>query len=235
MRKTAVLVLISLTVLFLSLFIMPSSFALVGRDVGVKAGDWMEYDVSVEGTGSLPPSHDVRWMRMEVLTVDEIAFSVNFTVKYANGTGSSATWKFNFVDGNTEGWTIIPANLNAGDAFFDSYIHDEVIIQYEEQRTVLGAHRTVTGGSDELREVKEWDKATGFFICSVEVYRNHTNSEGYYIGDLRVTIQAVATNMWNRQILGLEQTVFALAASGLVLIAVISVSALIIWQRKKVA
>ncbi|MCL1965881.1 MAG: hypothetical protein FWF66_04260 [Candidatus Bathyarchaeota archaeon] len=232
MKQITVLALISLMVLFLSFFI-PSSVALIGKDVGVKEGDWMEYDVSADGTGSLPPSHDVRWMRMEVLTVDEVAFSVNFTVRYTNGTWGSAIWKFNFVEGNTEGWTIIPANLGAGDTFFDSYISDEIVIQYEEQRTVLGAPRTVTGGSDELREVKEWDKDTGFFIRSVEVYRNNTNSEGYYIGDLSVTIQAVATNIWNRQILGLDQTVFALIASGLVIIVVISVSALIIWQRKK--
>ncbi|MDR2700744.1 MAG: hypothetical protein LBC12_08170 [Nitrososphaerota archaeon] len=156
---------------------------------------------------------------------------MNVTVRYANGTMGSAIWKFNFAEGNTEGWTIVPANLGTGDAFFDSYIPGEVIIEREEQRTVLGASRTVTGGSDELREVKEWDKTTGFFVCSVEVYRNSTNSEGYYIGDLRVTIQAVATNVWDKQIFGLEKTVFALATSVTALIIVIS--ALIIWQREK--
>ena len=65
--------------------------------MGVKEGDWMEYDVTVTGTGSMPPTHDVRWMRMKVLTVDEAAFSVNVTAKYANGTVDSAIWKFNFT------------------------------------------------------------------------------------------------------------------------------------------
>jgi hypothetical protein len=41
--------------------------------------------------------------------------------------------------------------------------------------------------------------------------------------------------MWNRQLLGLEQSVFALAISGLVFAVVLSVSALLIWQRKKLA
>jgi hypothetical protein len=48
-----------------------------------------------------------------------------------------------------------------------------------------------------------------------------------------MTISATATNMWSRQIFGLEQPIFALITSGLVFAVVISVSALIIWQRKK--
>jgi len=235
MKKAIVLALISL-VMCLSIFTL-STFthviASVEPTVGVKEGDWMEYTISPAGTGSLPPTHDVRWMRMEVLTVDGQCFFTNVTVRYANGTLGSAIWPFNFAEGNTAGWTIIPANISAGETFFDSYIPGEVTIQNEEQKTVLGAPRNVTMGSDELREIKEWDKTTGFFISSIEVYKNSTNSEGYYIGDLRVTIQAVATNMWDKQIYGLEQSVFALAVSGLVFIVILSVSAVIIWQREK--
>ncbi|MCL2288028.1 MAG: hypothetical protein FWC33_02450 [Candidatus Bathyarchaeota archaeon] len=229
--KLTCLVLISLIVLLFSFCSLSPVVALTGQTVGVKEGDWMEYDVSVEGTGSMPPSHDVRWMRMEILTVDGAAFSANVTVRYANGTIGSAVWQYNFLEGNTEGWTIIPANLGAGDTFFDSYIPGEVLIEREEQRTVLGASRTITGGSDELREVKEWDKTTGFFTYSVEVYKNSTHPEGYYIGDLRVIIHVVATNVWDRQILGLEKNIFAVATSGIVLIVAFSVSAFI-WQRK---
>jgi hypothetical protein len=235
MKKAIVLALISLMIC-LSIFTLSTfthAITAVEPTVGAKEGDWMEYNISTTGTGSLPPTHDVRWLRMEVLTVDETAFSVNVTVRYANETMGSAIWKFNFTEGNTEGWTIIPANLSAGDTFFDSYTAGDVIIQREEQKTVLGASRSVTMGSDVLREVKEWDKTTGFFIRSIEVYKNSTNSEGYYIGDLRLTIQAVATNMWGRQILGVEQTVFALVIAGLVFIVVLSVSAMIIYQKKK--
>jgi hypothetical protein len=235
MKQTG-LVLIGLIILCLSIFAFSASayvLTYVGPTVGVREGDWMEYDISVDGTGSLPPSHDVRWMRMEVLTVDGYAFSANVTVRYANGTIGSSIWKYDFFEGNTGGWTIIPANLGAGDTFFDSHISCDVIIAYEEQKTLLGASRAITGGSDELREVKEWDKATGFFTCSVEVYKNATNSEGYYIGDLRVTIHAVATNVWDRQIFGWEKNVFVLTVSVLVLIVAISVSALIIWQKEK--
>jgi len=97
---------------------------------------------------------------------------------------------------------------------------------------VLGAIRTVTYGSDSIRQVKEWDKATGIFIGSVEVAQNHTNENGWYFENVTTTSRAIATNMWSRQILGLEQSVFALVISGLVLVVVFLGSALIIWQRK---
>jgi hypothetical protein len=203
--------------------------------VGVREGDWVEYDISVSGTGSLPPTHDVRWMRMEILSVDDVAFSVNVTASYANGTVGSAVWKFNFAEGNTEGWTIIPANLDPGDTFFDASKPDDIVIQGGEKKTVLGATRMVTYGSDAIRQLKEWDKTTGFFIGSVEVAKNFTNKEGWYFEDLTMTIKATATNMWNRQILGLEQPVFALVTSALVFIVVMSVSHLIIWQREKLS
>jgi len=33
--------------------------------VGVKEGDWIEYNVGVTGIGTPPPTHDVRWFRIE--------------------------------------------------------------------------------------------------------------------------------------------------------------------------
>jgi hypothetical protein len=77
------------------------------QKVGVREGDWMEYDTVVTGTGSLPPSHDVRWIRIDVLSVEGLAFSVNVTVRYANGTMGSDIWKYDFMEGITGGWTII--------------------------------------------------------------------------------------------------------------------------------
>ena len=172
--------------------------------VGVKEGDWIEYNISVTGTGTPPPTHDVRWMRIETLPVQSAAFSVNLTVRYANGTIGSAVWKFNFTEGNVEGWIIIPSNLGPGDTFYDSSRHTgkpvNVTIQSQEQKTVLGASRTVTYGNDSFRH-KEWDKATGVFVRSSEHLKNVTNKDGWYIEDLTVTVQAIATNMWSPEII----------------------------------
>ena len=215
------------------------SDALVSSEplVGVKGGDWIEYDVSMTGTGSMPPTHDVRWFRIEVLPVEDAAFSVNLTSRYANGTVGSAIWKFNFTEGNVEGWIIIPANLGEGDTFYDYSIHTgvpvNVTIQDEEQKTVLGATRTVTYGEDSLRH-KEWDKATGLFIGTTEYYKNVTTRTGWYIEDLTVTVKAVATNMWSPQILGLEQPVFFAVVTAVIAVVVIAVLALVIVRRKRV-
>ena len=205
--------------------------------VGVKEGDWIEYDVSVAGTGAMPPTHDVRWFRIEVLPVQGAAFSVNLTSKYVNGTLGSAIWDFNFTEGNVGGWIIIPSNLSPGDKFYDSWTFFDtrkqvnVTIENEEQKTLLGATRTVTYGNDWLRH-KEWDKATGVFVATVEKYKNVTKRAGWYIEDLTVTVTATATNMWTPQILGLDQTLFYTIVIAVVAV-VIAASAIAVARRKK--
>ncbi len=205
--------------------------------VGVKEGDWIEYKISITGAGTPPPTHDVRWMRIEILPVQGAAFSVNLTARYANGTVGSAVWKFNFTEGNVGGWIIIPSNLGPGDTFYDSSIHTQkpvnVTIQSQEQRAVLGASRTVTYGNDSFRH-KEWDKATGVFVGSSEVYKNVTTRTGWYIEDLTVTVQAIATNMWIPEIiLGLNQTTFYALVTAIIVLAVLILSPVIVVARRK--
>jgi len=235
MKRAAILFLASLTVVCFSLFVLFTSAVYVEQTVGVREGDWMEYDIVVTGTGSLPPTHDVRWMRMDVLSVDDVAFSVNVTVRYANETMGSSVWKYNFTEGITGGWTIIPANLNVGDTFFDYSPSATVTVQSEEQRVVLGATRMVTCGNDSLRQIKEWDKVSGIFIGSVETKQDFTNKDGWYFDNLTMTIRATGTNMWSRQIYGLEPPIFALAFSGLVFAVVSAVSVLTILQKEKMS
>ena len=234
MKAFTVIVLLSIIVASIVV-----SVALVSGEplVGVKEGDWIEYDVSMTGTGSMPPTHDVRWFRIEVLPVEGAAFSVNLTSRYANGTVGSAIWKFNFTEGNVEGWIIIPANLGEGDTFYDYSIHTgipvNVTIQDEEQKTVLGATRTVTYGKDSLRH-KEWDKATGLFIGTTEYYKNVTTRTGWYIEDLTVTVKAVATNMWSPQILGLDQTMFYTSVTvGVVAVAILILAVAVVIRKKR--
>ena len=203
--------------------------------VGVRTGDWIEYDINVAGKGTPPPTHDVRWFRMRVLEIQDSAFSVNLTSRYSNGTVGSAIWEFNFTEGNVEGWIIIPSNLGPGDTFYDSSIHTRkpvnVTIQRQEQITVLGASRTVTYGNDSLRH-KEWDKATGVFVGSLEHLKNVTNKDGWYIEDLTVNIRANATNMWRAQIPPNQTWLYALAVVG-VLLSVSLPSVIVVARRKR--
>lgn len=234
--KVLITLFLATMVIFVSIF---TSLTLGYEEpsVGVQKGDWIEYDVSIIGTGSMPPTHDVRWFRIEVLPVQGTAFSVNLTSRYANGTVGSSIWKFNFTEGNVEGWIIIPSNLGSGDSFYDYSIHTgkpvDVTIQSQEQKTVLGPIRTVTYGSDSFRQ-KEWDKATGVFTGSTEVYKNVTTRTGHYIEDLTITIQAIATNMWGTEpILGLDQTMFY-GLIAIVVLPLVTVSSIMVFARGKI-
>ncbi len=189
---------------------------------GVKEGNWIEYDVNI--TGTPPPVHKgVDWMRIEVLHVESTAFPVNLSVRFANGTTGSSIWRFNFTEGNTEGWIVIPSSLGPGETFYDNFSKADkhIVIQSQEQQTVLGASRTLTFGNDSYRH-KQWDKATGVFVRSSESFRNWS-----------AYVNIVATNLWSPQILGLNQTVlYALVAISIVL-TVLILSSLIIDERRK--
>ncbi len=190
--------------------------------VGVKKGDWIEYDVDI--TGNPPAVHrNVTWMRIEVLQVDGTSFPVNLTVRFANGTLDSSVWKFNFTEGNTEGWVIIPSNLGLGDTFFDNFSKTDkhITIQSQEQKTVLGATRTVTYANDSYRD-KQWDKATGVFVGSSEIFRNWS-----------AYVTAVGTNMWSPQILGLNQIAFYTLVGVIIALASSIVFLVFVIERKR--
>ncbi len=155
--------------------------------VGVKKGDWIEY--TIEKTGqTATPEENMTWFRMDILDIEGVAFQVNVTVRYMNGTLRSSIWSFNFTEGNFGCWLIIPANLNAGDTFYDSYKAANVIIEGEKQKEVVGANRTITHACDSKRIIKEWDKATGVYTYAVERSKNFT-----------IITQTVATNLWSPQ------------------------------------
>jgi hypothetical protein len=174
--------------------------------VGVKKGDWIEYSVNVTG-GVPPPKLAIDSYRIEILDVKGAAFQANFIVRYVNGTVDSSVWNYNFTEGQVGGWTIIPKNLGVGDMFYDCSEPANVTIEGEEQQVVAGATRTIIHASDSIRLVKEWDKVTGVYTYSKEQPKN-----------LTLITNAVATNMWSPQILGLNQSeIYILVISTVVL------------------
>lgn len=202
--------------------IVPSTCASGEPSVGVKEGDWMEYSVNI--TGTPPPVHvGVVGMRIEVLQVEGAAFPVNLTLRFANGTQSSKIWQFNLTAGNTEGWIIIPSNLSPSDTFFDNFSKTDkhITIQSQEQKTELGATRTVTFANDSFRQ-KQWDKATGVFVGSTEILKNWT-----------AVVHMTATNMWSPQILGLDQKVFYTIITAVAAVLLTSALVVVVALRKK--
>ena len=216
------------TALFLAILIVSVSILVAPARayddplIGVKNGDWIEYTVNITGPTSAP-AHNITWFRIEILNVESAAFQANVTVRNVNGTLSSSLWKFNFTEGQVEGWVIIPANLGVGNTFYDSSKPANIIIMGEEQKIVFGATRTITHASDSTRPVKEWDKATGVYTYSVEHPKNFT-----------VISQAISTNMWSPQIMGLNQAAFnALVAMSIVSAALVA-SSLVVTRRNRI-
>ena len=185
--------------------------------VGVKKGDWIEFNVVTTGTPE--EGHDVTWARMEILDVQGQDISVNVTTKAANGTFASGVMVLNPAEGKVGVWFIIPPNLKPGESFYDASENQTVIIEGSEQRTIAGATRTVTHASTPQR-IKSWDQATGVFVESIDVLPDYT-----------LNATAYATNLWSVKILGVDAGVFYVVI-GFVAVVTVTVALAIGLKRK---
>jgi len=190
--------------------------------VGVKKGDWVEYTISMRGP-PLNPMRNLTWYRTEILWVEGTWFQVKKTSLSVNGTFSSSTWEFNLAEGQTYGWVFIPANLSKGDVFFDSERSANITIEGEEQKTLLGATRAVTHTSDPGKVYKEWDKATGVYVYSLEETDNYT-----------ITFNATATNLWSPQTLEQNPAVsYQIVAAIIIVLTVLMLPLVMFIGRRK--
>jgi hypothetical protein len=207
--------LVLITALLIFLLIM--STAAAEMSVGVKQGDWIEYQAVF--TGTPPAGHEVTWARTEVADVQGTVINLNVTTKFANGTLLSETITLNLATGQLGDEFIIPANLGVGDSFFDKY-HGNVTISKIEERTYADATRTVISATA-AQSTYYWDKATGVLVEGISEFPEYT-------------IHSVVekTNMWQPQIFGVDPTVFYIF---LILVAILIGTALAIraMHRKK--
>lgn len=188
--------------------------------IGVKPGDWIEYHVST--TGAPPSEKDIDWARMEVVDVEGDTFHVNTTGHQLNGVYSSFIRTFNFRAGEVSAWIIIPANLGPGQTFYDVVDNQSYAIQGEHQETIAGATRTVTYINNSMGRYKQWDKATGVFVETIDNVGNYT-----------VNAVAYSTNLWSPQIFGIDQTVFFVVIAATVIVVVIAAIVIALYIRRK--
>ncbi len=211
-----------MAVVFIVLVFLVSTLAVQAQSqiiVGVKVGDWIEYNVSTTGT---PISgHDITSARLEIIEVQGTAIKANVTSRADNGTVETITRSFNLAEGDIQAWVIIPANLGPGDSFYDASSNGNITVQGENQETFAGAVRTITYVNFTDRQ-KQWDKATGVFVTTKDILSNYT-----------VSAVANATNMWSPQILGLDQTVFYETVGVVVVVAVAFLVAIFVFFRRK--
>jgi len=188
---------------------------------GVKKGDWIEYTINISGP-PLDQARNLTWYKNEILEVNGTSFQTNMTSISVNGTVLSTIWHFNLTEGQVQGWEIIPANLGVGDTFFAVSKNANITVVGQEQKIVAGASRTVTHATDPGKLVKEWDKATGVYVHSLEWTRNYT-----------VVTNAIATNMWSPQTQAQNQTGFYLQIAVATLLAVIIFFLVFVAARRK--
>jgi hypothetical protein len=191
--------------------------ALAEISVGVKKGDWIEYQAVF--TGTPPAGHEVTRARSEVIDVQGKVISLNITTEFADGTLLNETITLNLETGQLGDEFIVPANLNRGDVFLDKY-HGNITISAVEERTYAGATRTVVSAAT-AQSTYYLDKAAGILVEGISELPDYT-------------IHSIAdkTNMWQPQIFGLEPTVFyvLLILSATVIVVVIAFFAV---RRKK--
>lgn len=184
--------------------------------VGVKQGDWIEYQVTY--TGTPPESHAITWAKMEIVGVQGAIINLNVTTKFSNGTLLNETVTLNLETGQLGDEFIIPANLNSGGTFFDEHVGN-ITISGVEQRTCVGVTRTVVYASTS-QTMFYWDRSTGVFVEA------SSSLNGYTLNS-----KADKTNMWQPRIFGLDPTVFyALVIAAVTILVVI---AFFVMRRKK--
>ncbi len=185
--------------------------------VGVKKGDWIEYNVTY--TGSPTQGHDVTWARMEILDVEGTDISISITSMFQDNSTAITNSTLNLQTGHLIDDFIIPANLDVGSTFLDEN-YGNMTISSKQTADYAGAPRTVVSASA-ANNTYVWDQATGVSVegtSQTEEYNIHTT--------------ASATNMWEAAPQGLPWTSLLLAAAA-ILIAVIAVIALAMRYRRK--
>jgi hypothetical protein len=209
------LTLLSITLTLLVLTV-PITVALADVSVGVKKGDWIEYQVTV--TGNPPADHNIKLASMNVTNVQDAAISLDVLTEFMDGTIYPEHITLNLATGVLGDDFFIPKNLNVGDQFYDSS-QGNITITSVEQRTVAGAERTVVSASTSFTTFY-WDRQTGILVAATS-----------YEPDYTMVTETSGTNIWQPQAHGLDQFMFYTLVMAVV--AVFAVAAFLVWRRRK--
>ena len=191
--------------------------------VGVKPGDWIEYQVTSSGVDE---THNITVARMEVMHVQGDVIEVNIVSTYSNGTKISTDSTLNLGTGDLIDNFIVPSNLTTGMEFNSKMCNmGKMMIGASRQGIYCGATRTVVTATYS-GNTYIWDQATG---VSVE-----GNSEGTLVGQpYTMHSLATSTNMWQTEVLGTPDMTFVYAAVVVVVAIVVTAVAVLYYRRPK--
>ncbi len=198
------------------LFSLPISSADIA--VGVKAGDWIEYNVSY--TGAPDQGHNVVWARMEIVKVSGPIIDINITSELDDNSTIVSNSTLNLQTGDLIDDFIIPANLTLGQTFIDKNL-GKVTIENVQNHVYAGAARTVVSTST-ATNTYIWDQASGVSLEGNAIQPNYTMH----------TIVG-ATNIWQSATPAITGAINILfVAIPIILATTILVVALVITRKK---
>jgi hypothetical protein len=219
----------SIVLFTLALLCLTTLTATAQVTVGVKAGQYAEYNSS--STGNPMQGHDATWARMDINAVNVSAVNVTFISTLTDGSNETASENLNFATGIYIDYFVVPANLKTGDSFFDSTLGDNVTIVFSEVRPYAGAQRTVVsattlvdfeGGSGQTTWT--WDQATGVLVEADSTYPAFT---------LHTAISK--TDIWSPEITIFGMPAFAFVVIVVLIAAIVSVAAALLVVKRKTA
>ena len=180
--------------------------------IGVKTGDWMEYEVT--SSGNVPQEHNLSRAKIEVIGIEGKKIHINITSIYTNSSQEIIQSTLNLQTGEILDSFIIPANLTTGDSF-PEITQGSIKIQDTTQKQIAGATRTtVTANTPQTNFY--WDQQTGFLVEATSTFT-----------DFSIYTTAQETNIWQSQIqLDITTTAIIIVLTIIIIIA-------IIWIIKK--
>jgi len=193
--------------------IFSSTIVLAQVSVGVKNGEWIEFNVDYIGN---PPDSYPEWVRLEVTNIQGTGITADLTIKRRDGTSDTNSGTFDLEIGVPE-LLLIPAGLEVSDKFYHEDV-GEIEILWIEDNTYAGAKRTVVVASV-FEVLFHWDKSTGILVQADQST------------DAFTEIWLVEkTNMWHAQLFGLDSTIFYILI--VTILAIIAIIAIFLYRRR---
>ena len=196
--------------------------------VGVKAGDWVEYNVTYGGDGDPPESYPI-WFRYHITKVQGTNITATLTSEAVNGQITPITNTYDLKTGVLE-LLVAPAGLNYADVFSHEKYGNITIVRSEEDTYAGGTRTAFLATFDNITVY--WDQPTGIFLKSAQEFFNNENQT------VTQKVRISATNLWINPNAGpdtseMDQIVFY--AKVLVVIAVLVIIAVLLIRtlRKK--
>ena len=194
--------------------------------VGVKKGDWIEYQVKVVG---IPvPRYNITWASINVTSVQGENIGLYIQTRFTNESSLLENITVN-LETNPGDSFIVPSNLNVGDEFYNPSIGN-ITISSVEQRTMLGAERTVVSSVTPYTTYY-WDRQTGILVQATTTAPVGLNT-GFGISQgFTVYTKTIGTNIWQPQILELDLSTFY-ALIVVVVVALAAIAAILVWRNR---